>query len=212
MSTTAAPESPSVPMYTYKRYDPSNNIIQCEENPSLPVFTTTQTMSKGLMKILRSTAVVCETGGDKSVKIQGEIDWKNKTIAVEGVSKALSAAKQKIGGTFSSDTEWTWPSGKYTINHKSGEWTVRRADRELAVYTSLKLGVFRFSKHAMATLKFLAEISHEEKVFLILILMFYDFQKTVEEPMSLKELAVEGGVNAAVTVTGNVVSGCCVVQ
>lgn len=60
---------------------------------------------------------------------------------------------------------------------------MRREDRELAVYTSLKLGVFRFSKHEMATLKFLAEISHEEKVFLILILMFYDFQKTVEEPM-----------------------------
>jgi hypothetical protein len=99
MTTIASPDSSSVPVYTYKRRDPGNNTIQCEENPSLPVFTTTST--RGFMDIIKHTLVECETGGDKSVKIRGEIDWKNKRVTVEGVSKTFSEVKQKLGGAIS---------------------------------------------------------------------------------------------------------------
>lgn len=49
----------------------------------------------------QKTIVVCETGGDKSNRIQGEIDWKGKKMIIEGMTKTLKEAKHKIGGTFS---------------------------------------------------------------------------------------------------------------
>jgi hypothetical protein len=99
MTTIQSVDFSPGPIYTYKRYDPCNNIIQCDENPSLPVFTTTST--RGLMDNLKHTVIECETSADKSVKIRGEIDWKNKRIAVEGVSKTFSEVKRKLGGVFS---------------------------------------------------------------------------------------------------------------
>jgi hypothetical protein len=51
---------------------------------------------------------------------------------------------------------------------------MRRDGREVAVYKSLI--VKTFSKNEAATLKFLVEIPDEEKVFLILALMFHDFK------------------------------------
>lgn len=97
-----------------------------------------------------------------------------------------------------SDIEWTWTSGKYTTTHKSSEWTVGRVGHEvysvilsylqakrgtqaLATYTSLKVNAF--SKNELATIKFLVDIPNEEKVFLILALMFHDLQlPPVAEP------------------------------
>jgi hypothetical protein len=99
MTTITKADSSPVPVYSFQRYDPGNNTIQCDENPHLPVYTTTTT--KSLLGILKQTLVVCETGEDKLVKVQGEIDWTNKKITVEGGSKKFSEVKHKLGGFLS---------------------------------------------------------------------------------------------------------------
>ncbi len=50
----------------------------------------------------------------------------------------------------------------------------KRGSRVLATYTSLN--VKAFSRNDLATFKFPEEISNEEKVFLVLALMFHDLQ------------------------------------
>lgn len=57
----------------------------------------------------------------------------------------------------------------------------KRGQEELAIYTSLKVNAF--SKNELATIRFLGNVPNEEKVFLILALMFHDFQlPPVAEP------------------------------
>jgi hypothetical protein len=51
---------------------------------------------------------------------------------------------------------------------------VRRDDQELAVYTSRKINII--SKDEIARLRLFVEVLDEEKIFLILALMFFDLQ------------------------------------
>ncbi|KAF5359408.1 hypothetical protein D9756_003655 [Leucocoprinus leucothites] len=207
--------SNTVPIYTYKFHDAGNNQITCETDPALPTFTTTT--PRGFMDMPKKSVVTCTSPGGNGARnaVQGEFDWKAKKITVGNVSKSMADAKKKIGGTFSLDTEWTWTSGVYTITHNSRTWTATRGGRELAIYTSLN--VKAFSKNELATLRFLVNMPFEERVFLILALMFHDFQlPPVAEPQSFKERAGEAGVNVATTVATNVatnaITSCCVVQ
>jgi hypothetical protein len=99
MTTFARADFSSAPVYNYKRYNAGDNTIRCDEDSSLPVFTTTTT--RGITGDLKHTSIVCERGDNKSVKIQGEIDWKNKRITMEEVSKRIPEVRQKLGGLLS---------------------------------------------------------------------------------------------------------------
>ncbi|KXN84011.1 hypothetical protein AN958_00590 [Leucoagaricus sp. SymC.cos] len=183
-------------------------------DPSFPTFSV-QTDRGGFMDMAKRSVVTCTFPGGKVREMQGEIDWKGKRIIVGNVNKSLSEAKRKVGGTLSLDTEWTWPSGRYTITHKSRMWTVKRGSQELVVYTSLKVNAF--SKNELATLRFLVNRPYEEQIFLVLALMFHDLQMPpVAEPKTFKQAAGEAGVNVAATVATNVatnaIASCCVVQ
>jgi len=211
---TNAPSDPS--KYIFKRYDAGNNEINAED-PALPTFHITTT--RGMGGTNKLTTLVLTTSGDKPSTVQGELDWKSKKITVGGVSKTFKEAKHKIGGTFSLDIEWTWPSGKYTTTHNSRVWTAKRGSQVLVTYTSLN--VKAFSRNDPATLKFSAEISNEEKVFLVLALMFHDLQlPPVAEHRTFGEKAGDAGVAAGTTVAQTVVTNvastaitsCCIVM
>ncbi|KAJ3566073.1 hypothetical protein NP233_g7236 [Leucocoprinus birnbaumii] len=185
VKSTTSPQSPppfsttNVPVYKYKFHDAGNNQITCESDPTLPTFTISTT--RGFMDMPKRSVVTCAVSNEKGRDVVGEFDWKAKKIIVGGVSKSIEEAKKKVGGTFSLDTEWTWPSGVYSITHKSRLWTAKRNGHDVAVYKSLE--VRAFSKNELATLSFLVDIPYEERVFLILALMYHDFQlPPVAEP------------------------------
>ncbi|KAJ3554009.1 hypothetical protein NP233_g12513 [Leucocoprinus birnbaumii] len=217
--STTNPQSPppsstsNAPVYKYKFHDAGNNQIACESDPTLPTFTVSTT--RGFMDMPKRSVVTCAISNEKGRSVVGEFDWKAKKIIVGGVSKSIDEAKKKVGGTFSLDSEWTWPSGVYGITHKSRMWTARHNGHDVAVYKSLE--VKAFSKNELATLSFLVDMPYEERVFLILALMYHDFQlPPVAEPKSFGERAGEAGVSVATTVATNVatnaISSCCVVQ
>lgn len=179
---------------------------------------------RGPLDIPKRTVVTCtipdggDDGGEEKAHhvVQGELDWKRDKITVGKVSKSMEKAMKKIGGSFSLDTKWTWPSGVYMIKHDSRTWKATRGGKELAVYTSPE--VKAFSRDELASLRFLVNMPNEEKVFLIFALMFHELQK--RPPVKLEpfektfgDAALEFTASAATaTISTVMLNNCCVVQ
>lgn len=179
-------------------------------DPSLPTFTITTT--RGFLDLPNHSVVICTVPGVDGARnvAQGELDWKKEKITVGNVSKSMKEAKKRIGGVLSLNTQWTWPSGEYTIKRSALTYTATRGGQEVAAYTSLEEKVF--SKNELATLKFFVDMPYEERVFLIFALLIHDLLKRpVPEPKSLGETALDVGVSVATTVATNAITGCCCV-
>ncbi|KAF5359824.1 hypothetical protein D9756_003654 [Leucocoprinus leucothites] len=214
--------SNTVQLYHYQFHDAGNNRIRCESDPTLPTFKIVT--PRGPLDIPKRTVVTCtipdggDDGGEEKAHhvVQGELDWKRDKITVGKVSKSMEKAMKKIGGSFSLDTKWTWPSGVYMIKHDSRTWKATRGGKELAVYTSPE--VKAFSRDELASLRFLVNMPNEEKVFLIFALMFHELQK--RPPVKLEpfektfgDAALEFTASAATaTISTVMLNNCCVVQ
>ncbi|KAF8152959.1 hypothetical protein B0H34DRAFT_86620 [Crassisporium funariophilum] len=201
----------AMPSYNFQDYDVGNNTIVPDQECSLSFTIRTE---RGFMDQVKSTTVTASSkrGGEF---LHGGIDWKKKTMEIQGVTKPLVEVKRKHGGTFSLAHEWTWSTKKYLTTFKKGAWTVRCEEELIATLVCLKRHLF--SKDELATLNFATEVSDEEKIFFILALLYHDLQlppqqRPLTDPVAASDAAKGLAVNAAATAATNTLMSCCSVQ
>jgi hypothetical protein len=85
--------------FTFPNYDIGNGpIIPSEENPSKLGFIVAT--ERGFMDQTKRT--VLTSFGTQDEGLGGAIDYKKKTMEVQGVTSPFAAVKYHVGGTFSS--------------------------------------------------------------------------------------------------------------
>lgn len=78
-------------------YDVGNTNLTQEEEGSLSFTLQTQ---RNFMDKNKQTTIT--TSGTEDNTLSASIDWKDKTIEIQGVRKPSAVVKQRIGGAFSS--------------------------------------------------------------------------------------------------------------
>ncbi|CAA7260636.1 unnamed protein product [Cyclocybe aegerita] len=157
------------------------------------------------------------TSSDPDIKpIVGGLDWKKKTMEINGKIKPIAELKSKTSGSsFDLTREWTWGTSKYVVSTKKGVWMAKRGEDSIAVLTRLIRHPFK--KDELRTLTFHVNLSEEEMIFLILILMYQDLKLPPDQrPVTFKAAAGDAAVNTTATVVGNVatagLTSCCSIQ
>ncbi|KAJ7238939.1 hypothetical protein C8J57DRAFT_1373285 [Mycena rebaudengoi] len=154
----------------------------------------------------------------EGLKVIGRIAWKEKTLEVNGVSKPFKEVRTRVGGTFSSTTEWQWDSNskKYEVKFNKRNYIAKEAGKAetefVATYTALKLKMG--GKYELPTLTFHTPgLSEDEMAGLIFALLFSDIQLPArKKPLRFKAAAGEIALGLAGTVAGNAIGSCCTVQ
>ena len=91
------------------------------------------------MDMQKFTTLTAQAGGTED--LGGAIDWKKKTMTINGVTKQFAEVQHKLGGALSLLVfslfhpclsnhpasrlcEWQWSTKKYKVDHKKRTWTV----------------------------------------------------------------------------------------
>ncbi|KAJ7824092.1 hypothetical protein B0H14DRAFT_2597472 [Mycena olivaceomarginata] len=217
--------------FTFTNYDIQNSdVVPNDGSPSESVGFRVVTERSWMDNPKRTTLYRGNTLSAESanqargggLKVIGRIDWKEKVLEVNGVSKPFKEVRNWAGGVFSLTTQWQWDSNskKYEVKHKKRSSTAREfgmGDTEfVATYTALKLK--GFGKYELPTLTFhMPGLSEHEMAGLIFALLFIDIMlKPKQKPLTFKAAAGHAAVDVAANVAGNVASNaignCCIVQ
>ena len=81
-----------MPTFTFSDYDIGNSLIVPDQQGSTP-FTIR--MQRGFMDQPKRTTL---TASGVESTLDGAIDWKNKTMEINGVTKPFAEVKHKVGG------------------------------------------------------------------------------------------------------------------
>ncbi|KAJ6553084.1 hypothetical protein B0H19DRAFT_1155598 [Mycena capillaripes] len=216
--------------FTFTNYDIQNSdVVPNDGSPSqtvgFRVVTERSRMDSPKQTTLyRGNAFSAESAKQaegEGLRVIGRIDWKQKILEVNGVSKPFKEVRTRTG-TFSLTTQWQWDSNskKYEVKTKTGTLTARevgKADAEfVATYTALKLKMF--GKYELPTLTFhMPGLSEDEMAGLIFALLFTDIELSPKQkPLTFKAAAGHAAANVAATVATNIavnaVGNCCIVQ
>jgi len=133
--------------------------------------------SKGFIGRKKTTLVPMDRGASRG--ISGAIDWRNDTYEVGGVTRDRSTIKHKTGGMFSSTREWRWSRQTYTVDFNGdGIWTaLTSSSRHPTVATFYPYKFRFFSPSGLAHISFSPDVSEEDMIFLILVMIWSDTQQ-----------------------------------
>jgi hypothetical protein len=81
-----------MPAFTFSDYDIGNSLIVPDQQGSM---SFTIRMQRGFMDQPKRTTLT--TSGMEGT-LDGAIDWKNKTMGINGVTKPFAEVKHKVGG------------------------------------------------------------------------------------------------------------------
>jgi len=184
--------------FTFSHVDVGNSLLVPDQESSISFTTCTTREPEDGPKLMTLTASSME-----GKALHGSIDWRKKTIEVNGVLKSLAQVKIKPPWHEAPTvTEWQWSTMRYAINipRKSESQIAKCGKKSIASFTPV--GV------AHAKFEFLSEVPDDEVVFLILVLLY----RTLKQPLlesSTRSGVVKVGVEA-VDVAVAIATGCCI--
>ncbi|KAJ3505870.1 hypothetical protein NLJ89_g7186 [Agrocybe chaxingu] len=201
--------------FNLSEYDLGNTPIVPDPPDASPLSFTTAT-ERSFTDAPKLTTLTTTSSDPETKPIVGVLDWKKKTMEINGRTRLVADLKSKTSGSaFNLTREWTWGTSKYVVSTKKGVWTAKRGEDSIAVLTPLIRHPFK--KDELRTLTFHVNLSEEEMIFLILALIYQDLKLPPDQkPVSFKSAAGDAAVNTTATVAGNVatagLTSCCSIQ
>ncbi|KAG6908378.1 hypothetical protein DXG01_004876 [Tephrocybe rancida] len=161
-----------MPTYTFIDSDLLNTVLLSDEPERLPSLATRTTSS---LQGPKATALIQSVNdkNDEHGTLLGEIDWKEHTLSIGGVGARWDELKSKPAGVNDSTREWGWIGKKYRVKYDHDVWRARVGSAHAKVEATFTLRKNRVLHHSSpATIDFTSDVSLQDRLFLILVLIF----------------------------------------